>query len=779
MLDAESAAAPRRPGMIARFLAMPTGLLLRRLLITAVVIALLAIAAFSLFVLWPTRGIPAVEPVDQYVYLDQGWGRAAASADRQLYYYTPQGTTLPQGQQLHPMRYSWFVNLELPFSEQRFADPEHLRRYRFIVDPQPTPANPDQLPVGFTKHYEPVLGENVLDITCAACHTGEIHAQKNGQRIAIRIDGGQAMHAFTSMERGAFGPTLIASMTETLANPVKFSRFSRRVLGAHYPQGKGRLHAALSQTLLAFVTQGQNNPMRQLYPVREGFGRTDALGRIANTVFGDHLVSKNYADATAPVSYPYLWNIWKFDWVQYNGSVRQPLARNIGEALGVGAVLRLTDTTGGPLPPEHRFDSSVMIANLDRIEHALQRLQPPPWPEDLLGRIDRDRAARGQALFEERCQGCHGPHVADAAAQQASSPLKNSSAEEWQIEVIPLAHIGTDPAAATAFIERRFDLTATGLSAAEVHGVFAPLLTRDLARDVRYRLRSVIAGRQAKNENVGRLPALLLAYPDPDASAQATLPQAALADIAAELQTLAIDSQAHSLQPPDEGFECTLDCQQQFLSWDVHGADEYIERQIAAMDLRKLREGEGLNLLGLLIKAKYYRDHGVDYKTQQCLEGFGALDLPQQIAGYKPRPLQGVWATPPFLHNGSVPSVYQMLLPPEQRSVRFFVGRRDYDAKHLGFMTAPADPDQKDGFWLDTTQPGNHNTGHAFAASAKQWAAHLADPRSNPLPPGVIGPLLSDEQRYELIEYLKLHKDQPATPADFSSPDCGLIGATR
>ncbi len=75
---------------------------------------------------------------------------------------------------------------------------------------------------------------------------------------------------------------------------------------------------------------------------------------------------------------------------------------------------------------------------------------------------------------------------------------------------------------------------------------------------------------------------------------------------------------------------------------------------------------------------------GIDYATQQCLEGFGALDLPQQISGYKPRPLQGVWATPPFLHNGSVPSLYQMLLPPAKRDQKFFVGRRDFDTEHVG-----------------------------------------------------------------------------------------------
>src|SRR5690606_6987660 len=104
---------------------------------------------------------------------------------------------------------------------------------------------------------------------------------------------------------------------------------------------------------------------------------------------------------------------------------------------------------------------------------------------------------------------------------------------------------------------------------------------------------------------------------------------------------------------PDSYWDCDLDCHTAWLAWNVTGAEAAIETRLAALDPASLTEGEGLNLLGLLIKNKYYRDNGIDYAQQQCIEGFGTLDLPQQIAGYKPRPLQGVWATPPYLHNGS------------------------------------------------------------------------------------------------------------------------------
>ena len=756
----------QRRGVFDRVIGITLGNLLKWLGILVFVAGILAVAAFVVFVLYPVRSIPAYEHVDDYVYLDQGWGTTADSAERQTYYYTSQGTSMPQGALITPLRYSWFINLEMPLDAQRFAEPEHLQRYRFIVDPQPSTRNPDRLPVGFTRHFDAALGQYVLDITCAACHTGEIHASKDGRTHAIRIDGGQAMHAFTNMQRGAFGPTLVASMLATWANPWKFDRFARKVIGPRYPQGKAALRGELWDTIEAFATQGQNSPLRHLYPVQEGFGRTDALGRIANTVFGDHLSTGNYQDADAPVSYPYLWNIWKFDWVQYNGSVKQPLARNIGEALGVGAVIRMTDDYGNPVPTDQRYASSVDIPHLDLIEHTLQKLTPPHWPEDLLGRVDQALAARGKTLFESHCQGCHGPHPADRARQRASAPGKASPDTEWMIEVIPIEHIGTDPSEANGFLARHYDLSRAGLTREELDRVLRPLLVRDLARDARWRLEETIAARKAAGQDVGRLPELLAAYPDPDADPAASIPRASFTAIAAEL------GPAPAVSAADSAWTCGVDCQTQALRDDVSQGEARIDKQLAAIDVTRLTEGEGLNVLGLLIKAKYFTDNAIPYERQQCLGGFGILDLPQQVAGYKPRPLEGVWATPPFLHNGSVPNLYQMLLPPEQRSKRFFVGRRDFDTKHVGYVSEPADPKEADGFWFDTSLDGNHNSGHAFVATAEQLAAAHADPNAHPLPTGVIGALLTDDERWAIVEYLKIHRDLPATPADFVPPDC-------
>ncbi|HEX7770238.1 MAG TPA: hypothetical protein VF422_09435, partial [Dokdonella sp.] len=376
------------------------------------------------------------------------------------------------------------------------------------------------------------------------------------------------------------------------------------------------------------------------------------------------------------------------------------------------------------------------------------------------------------------------------------------------IEVIPVEHIGTDPAEAVGFVTRRYDLTHAGLTQDEVARVLRPLLLRQLARDVRWRLREVVDARIAAGQDAGALIALLDAYPDPDVDSAPTLPLASFAAIAAELaaaqpapptiectrrvERSAAGAGSTATTPGDPGRNgdddggarrcaaathptvsaCDAACQVQALRDDVTGGAQRIERQLAEIDVSKLSEGQGLNLLGLMIKAKYFADNAIPYEQQQCIGGFGILDLPQQVAGYKPRPLEGVWATPPFLHNGSVPSVYQMLLPPEQRSRRFLVGHRDYDPKHLGYAIASGAGGDDEGFWLDTSLDGNRNSGHAFTATPEQLAAARADPDAHALPSGVIGPLLADEERWAIVEYLKVHRDLPATPEGFVPPDC-------
>jgi hypothetical protein len=73
---------------------------------------------------------------------------------------------------------------------------------------------------------------------------------------------------------------------------------------------------------------------------------------------------------------------------------------------------------------------------------------------------------------------------------------------------------------------------------------------------------------------------------------------------------------------------------------------------------------------------------------------------------YKARPLNGIWATAPYLHNGSVPNLRQMLWI-EERADRFRVGCTEFDPVVVGYRQ-----DCEHASELDTAVEGNTNVGH-------------------------------------------------------------------
>jgi len=102
---------------------------------------------------------------------------------------------------------------------------------------------------------------------------------------------------------------------------------------------------------------------------------------------------------------------------------------------------------------------------------------------------------------------------------------------------------------------------------------------------------------------------------------------------------------------------------------------------------------------------------------------------------YKGRPLDGIWATAPYLHNGSVPTLADLLKPESQRPDKFFVGNREFDPKNVGFSTAKADG----AFEFDTSKPGNRNTGHGAYRPKGGGEPHE----------------FSEAERMALVEYMK------------------------
>jgi hypothetical protein len=83
---------------------------------------------------------------------------------------------------------------------------------------------------------------------------------------------------------------------------------------------------------------------------------------------------------------------------------------------------------------------------------------------------------------------------------------------------------------------------------------------------------------------------------------------------------------------------------------------------------------------------------------------------PPSLNGLKAGPLLGIWATGPYLHNASVPNVYELLSPPEERSKTFWVGSDELDVEKLGFVSS----ERPELFRFDTSLPGNQNSGHVY-----------------------------------------------------------------
>ena len=548
----------------------------------------------------------ASEPV---IYLNQAWSQD----DRDWYYHFSQGSVV--------LSYDIFLNLEVADGQELFRSNAISERYGLIAQ-APGPANPDGLPIGISKTTVATpIGDwpagDYAGATCALCH----ETQLNYKGKHVRVDGGPA----NTFDMQAYIQALNAAIRATLADTSKFDRLATR-LGAASPEAKAKLRERFERQA-ALTYEYATQSAATFWPW--GPARIDALSMINNRVTANLPgIPANTSTPIAPVKPPFLWNAPQGLWTQWAAIVQSPLARNFGETTGVYMPMNLRAKTLA----EGLFDSNAAIPELHRVETQLARLAPPSWPEDVFGKIDRDKAEVGKALFVELCASCH-----NAWPYRWTEPNKYGK-RFVLVGLVPQSYVGTDQTQAEAI--RPFAVT----------------------------------GQLSNN-----LP--------PGLRGKDVVPMA---------------------------------------EFKVSISRAVLERAVAKL---KLTPAELVDLNG-------YRE------TPQP-------PAPDRV--YKAAPRDGVWATPPFMHNGSVPNLYEMLVPASERPKKFCIGR-EFDPVKVGLDTT-CGPGT---FVLDTSLLGNSNAGHSFQDG----------PRGN----GTIGPLLTDDQRWALVEYLKSIPEQPGRVTPFGGP---------
>ena len=322
--------------------------------------------------------------------ISQGW----TAKDRDEFWYLPQGSYI--------IPFDWFMALTDPETKLPLRD--GLERFGFIHEDYEgkSKLNPAQLPIGMTKETPPGRAFGYLrgkgdwiGITCAACHVGAVTV--NGTRYII--DGAPSsldFQKFSLALENALNALKVESQFE------KFRATLAKQGGTATPRDveevRQRLAERNTRSFFHFPDRQGNRT------VDAGPGRTDAFGVILNEVASRALgAPRNATVASAPVSFPQVWDAPIEKWVQYGGLSNNAFTRNVGEVLGVFGDVILDPKSPDFLATTARFE------NLQVLEDKLRKLKAPEW-KNVFGPFnptEQGQIKRGEAIFARNCVHCH------------------------------------------------------------------------------------------------------------------------------------------------------------------------------------------------------------------------------------------------------------------------------------------------------------------------------------------------------------------------------------
>jgi len=295
-----------------------------------------------------------------------------------------------------------------------------------------SPPAPLGLNRGIASRSRPRVEAEIVNLGCAACHSGVLYDATGAPRNAVWLGLPN-----TSLDLDALADALYRGFLLATERPGEF----RAAIDSIYPDLPSAERRTLDDHILPTLSERVAHAREawgRLTPYAPGgAGAANGVGSVRH-VFGLLPPGGGLVGVGGAVSTPDLGDRLLKSSFASDGSFGvpgQPRSRAMGpEALTdaqldaqAGVIAFFAVSTMGVRPER----VGEIIPRVRDILDFLRDYRPPPFP----GPVDMEQAARGEALFAARCSGCHGEY----------SPLPDPRLVSYPNRVIPAAEIGTDP----------------------------------------------------------------------------------------------------------------------------------------------------------------------------------------------------------------------------------------------------------------------------------------------------------------------------------------------
>lgn len=651
--------------------------------------------------------------------------------------------TVTQGSNMMP--YDFFMSLEQKDVAELFRSSENMNRYRYLPQ-KATSSNPDALPVGFAK--DTYRGRDYVGFTCAACHTAQINYQGKG----IRIDGGPA-----GADMETFMADIVRAMQATLENDEVKARFVQNVLS----RGNYKTETEVLADLRKHNDRLANYITINYSATHYGYARLDAFGRIYNRVL-EHILNTEV-----------LKEVLTDQRVVKKGAITEE---------ELEAILGHSDRVLSGEQRDRIFGELVAALNRSRDWESLGRLRkklfnPPNAPVSypFLWDTPQHDYVQWNGLTENA--------GLKAIARNAGEAIGVFGTLDWtERDGFSLPSFITGQGLSGKHISYDSSVNVMNLRRIEARllSLQSPLWPENILPQIdRARVEN---GRSLFNKHCVSCHADIR-RDDPSRRIVAHMSRASDVGTDPQMAENSVNYQGYS------GIQRNL-----YVSAGGVG-DMLLDRRAPVANLlTKATIGVVANPepdKNFILRwsqwaynlATGFRDNDIKPSIKRGDYDPDTMANPvASLKSYKARPLNGIWATAPYLHNGSVPTLYDLLLRKkrpgdpddgEYRPDEFEVGSREFDPVKVGFKSSGYGGFvfKTQGVWDDTRGAylkGNDNGGHEYGARRiadesggpvdQETRAKCSDPSIKDDDPSIKDKCLypiSREGRLDLVEYMK------------------------